>query len=59
MQGKDRLREAIQPRQFAQSVNAGLSKCADMSKTIAEHASVIIKEQLDERRRNSASKNKS
>ncbi|NQV34247.1 MAG: hypothetical protein HQ515_16250 [Phycisphaeraceae bacterium] len=58
-QGKGRLREAIQPRQFAQSVNTGLSKCADMSKTIAEHASVIIKEQLDERRKSNASKNES
>ena len=58
-QGKDSLREAIQPRQFAQSVNAGLSKCAGMSKIIAEHASVIIKEQLDERRKSKGAKTKS
>ncbi len=58
-EGQDRLREAIRPRQFAQSVNAGLSKCADMSRTIAEHASVIIKAQLDERRKIKGSKTES
>jgi hypothetical protein len=58
-QSKDSLREAIEPRQFAQSVNAGLSKCAGMSKTIAEHASVLIKEQLNERRKRNAAKTKS
>jgi len=57
--GKERLRDAVQPDQFAQSVNAGLSKCADMSKTIAGHASAIIKQQLSEHRQNIASKNKS
>lgn len=56
---KDQLRDAIQPSQFAQSVNAGLSKCADMSKTIAGHASVVIKQRLEERRKSIASKSKS
>lgn len=46
------LRDALQPNQFAHSVNTGLSKCADMSKAIAGHASAIIKEQLNERRKN-------
>ena len=57
--GKDRLRDAVQPNEFAKSVNVGLGKCADMSKTIAEHASTIIRQQLDERRKNIASKKRS
>jgi hypothetical protein len=56
---KDRLRDVIQPKEFAQSVNVGLSKCADMSKTIAGHASALIKQQLDAHLKNSASKSKS
>lgn len=51
---KPRLRHTIQPSEFAQSVNVGLGKCADMSKTIAEHASAVIKQQLDERRKSIA-----
>jgi hypothetical protein len=52
-----KFKEAFQPNQFAQSVNVGLGKCADMSKTIAGHASAIIKQQLNERRKNGGSKN--
>ena len=53
------LRSAIRPDEFAQSVNAGLSKCAEMGKIVAGHASVLIKQQLNERRKNHSSKNKS
>jgi len=56
IKSKDHLPDIIQPDKFAQSVNVGLSKCADMSKTIAGHATAIIKQQLSEHRKNVISK---
>ena len=56
---KDSLRGATQPNEFTKSVNTGLSKCAELSKTIAGHASALLKQQLSERRKNNNSRSRS
>ena len=56
---KSALRHTVQSNEFAQSVNTGLSKCAVMGKTLAGHASALIKQHLSERRKNNSSKRKS
>jgi hypothetical protein len=50
---------AFQPEELVKSINVGLKECAGMSKKVANHTSVFIRQQLKERQQSVLAKSKS
>ena len=48
------FKSALNSEQFTQAINTGMHKCVDLGKDIADRASVMIREKLEELQANQA-----
>lgn len=53
------FKSALNSEQFTQAINSGMHKCVGLGKDIAERASVLIKEKLEEMQAEQASRDHS